>query len=247
MVFLCMSPCPVPATLASSLYVTTQSRLSASSWEFFTTLGYEWDVIRGHRPYQWTILVCSLLSSFVVAHIIKRVIDLYLLQIYSITRVATLLSIILNMFGFDSTAPIYCQVSPSLNVQFLYCSQIELCSQGLDHFYSREHLLSTAQATTPNILPSFFLALFFHCLCVRFPVDCTSYVRLLCVLIKSSQARHSKGFWQNRRFGTWRSFSFVITMGVWVADVALLISGKYILQITKESLSTLVRPQVQYG
>ncbi len=28
----------------------------------------------------------------------------------------------------------------------------------------------------------------------------------------------------------------VITMGVWVADVAFLISGKYVLQITKEPL-----------
>jgi hypothetical protein len=156
MVFLCMSPYPVPATLASSHYVTTQSRPSASSWEFFTTLGYELDVIRGRRPYQWTILVCGLLSGFVIAHIIKRIVDLYLLQIYSITRVATLLSIILNMFGFDSTAPIYCQVS----VQSLYGSQIELCSQGLDHFYSREHLLSAAPATKPNILSLFFSSSF---------------------------------------------------------------------------------------
>lgn len=27
------------------------------SWEFFTTLDYEWRVIRGHRPYRWTIWV----------------------------------------------------------------------------------------------------------------------------------------------------------------------------------------------
>ena len=27
------------------------------SWEFITTLDYEWSVIRGHRPYQWTIWV----------------------------------------------------------------------------------------------------------------------------------------------------------------------------------------------
>jgi hypothetical protein len=65
-----MPPCPVPTTLASSLYVTTQSPPSVSSWEFFTTLGYEWDVIRGRRPYRWTILVCSVLSGFVFAHTI---------------------------------------------------------------------------------------------------------------------------------------------------------------------------------
>ena len=27
------------------------------SWEFVTTLDYEWSVIRGHRPYRWTIWV----------------------------------------------------------------------------------------------------------------------------------------------------------------------------------------------
>lgn len=29
------------------------------SWEFVTTLDYEWDVIRGRRPYRWTIWVSS--------------------------------------------------------------------------------------------------------------------------------------------------------------------------------------------
>ena len=28
-----------------------------SSWEFLTTLDYEWSVIRGHRPFRWTIWV----------------------------------------------------------------------------------------------------------------------------------------------------------------------------------------------
>ena len=32
---------------------------SAFSWEFFTTLDYEWSVIRGHRPYRWSIWVCG--------------------------------------------------------------------------------------------------------------------------------------------------------------------------------------------
>ena len=27
------------------------------SWEFFTTLDYEWKVIRGRIPYRWTIWV----------------------------------------------------------------------------------------------------------------------------------------------------------------------------------------------
>ena len=29
----------------------------APSWEFFTNLGYEFNIIRGHRPYRWTIWV----------------------------------------------------------------------------------------------------------------------------------------------------------------------------------------------
>lgn len=36
---------------------TITTRLSTSSWEFFTTLDYEWSIIRGHRPYRWTIVV----------------------------------------------------------------------------------------------------------------------------------------------------------------------------------------------
>ncbi|KAF8487413.1 hypothetical protein DFH94DRAFT_26344 [Russula ochroleuca] len=55
-------------------------------WEFLTTLHYEWDVIRGHRPYRWTIWV------------------------YSLARVTCLLSVILNIVGFDITAEMNCQV-----------------------------------------------------------------------------------------------------------------------------------------
>jgi hypothetical protein len=29
------------------------------SWEFIVTLDYEWSVIRGRRPYGWTIWVCN--------------------------------------------------------------------------------------------------------------------------------------------------------------------------------------------
>jgi len=32
---------------------------SISSWEFITTLDYEWSFIRGRHPYRWTILVCT--------------------------------------------------------------------------------------------------------------------------------------------------------------------------------------------
>jgi hypothetical protein len=60
MVYLCES-FPVPAALAPPpdfFTWPTQPRPSASSWEFFITLDYEWGVIRGrHRPYHWTIWV----------------------------------------------------------------------------------------------------------------------------------------------------------------------------------------------
>jgi len=55
-------------------------------WEFFTTLDYEWSVIRGKRPYRKTI------------------------WLYSYTRVATLAAVINNMVGFDSPKPINCQL-----------------------------------------------------------------------------------------------------------------------------------------
>ena len=32
-------------------------QLYLRSWEFFTTLDYEWRVIRGRLPYRWTIWV----------------------------------------------------------------------------------------------------------------------------------------------------------------------------------------------
>jgi len=40
---------------------------SIFSWEFFTTLDYEWSVIRRHRPYRWTIWVCTETQCFYVS------------------------------------------------------------------------------------------------------------------------------------------------------------------------------------
>jgi hypothetical protein len=57
-------------SLLPCLYATTQSQPYASSWEFFTTLGFEWNVIWGRCPYRWMILVCRFLSGFVLAHTI---------------------------------------------------------------------------------------------------------------------------------------------------------------------------------
>ncbi|KAI0052414.1 hypothetical protein FA95DRAFT_1601789 [Auriscalpium vulgare] len=54
-------------------------------WEYFTTLDYEWSVLTGKRPYRWTI------------------------WIYSITRLSTLIGIILNLVGFNLESEIDCQ------------------------------------------------------------------------------------------------------------------------------------------
>ncbi|KAH9954843.1 hypothetical protein BC827DRAFT_1240399 [Russula dissimulans] len=55
-------------------------------WEFFNNLGYEWSVVRGLRPYRWSI------------------------WLYSLTRVAALVAVILNMVGINVTSPLNCQV-----------------------------------------------------------------------------------------------------------------------------------------
>ncbi|KAI0270473.1 hypothetical protein BC834DRAFT_516165 [Gloeopeniophorella convolvens] len=65
-------------------------------WEFIITLNYEWSIIRGRRPYRWTIWV------------------------YSLTRVATLMSVILNMVGFDVTHKMNCQLRVVGELVFAY-------------------------------------------------------------------------------------------------------------------------------
>ena len=39
-----------------------------TSWEFLSTLDFEWDFIRRKRPYRRTIWVCSVLWGFLNAH-----------------------------------------------------------------------------------------------------------------------------------------------------------------------------------
>jgi len=65
-------------------------------WEFLTTLGYEWAVIRGHIPYRWTMWV------------------------YSVARVAALLGVISCIVIMDVTTPINCQLWTLFSV-FLFC------------------------------------------------------------------------------------------------------------------------------
>ncbi|KAI0061204.1 hypothetical protein BV25DRAFT_1827081 [Artomyces pyxidatus] len=54
-------------------------------WEFFTSLDYEWSVITGKRPYRWTI------------------------WIYSLTRITSLMAVVVDLIGFNVTAEINCE------------------------------------------------------------------------------------------------------------------------------------------
>ncbi|KAH9988674.1 hypothetical protein BJV77DRAFT_728899 [Russula vinacea] len=65
-------------------------------WEYITTLGYELDVIRGRRPYRWTIFV------------------------YSLARAATFVAVILNLVQFNILTPIKCQTWTTLELIFSY-------------------------------------------------------------------------------------------------------------------------------
>ncbi|KAH9988693.1 hypothetical protein BJV77DRAFT_730054 [Russula vinacea] len=65
-------------------------------WEFFTTLNFEWDIIRGHRRYRWTIWV------------------------YSLSRLAALATVITNLVLLNLTIPYDCQVSETLALVFAY-------------------------------------------------------------------------------------------------------------------------------
>jgi len=67
-------------------------------WEFIINLDYEWSVIRGHRPYRWTI------------------------WLYSFTRVATLAAMITDMIGIDTSRPIHCQFWLTFTVATAYAA-----------------------------------------------------------------------------------------------------------------------------
>ncbi|KAH9993516.1 hypothetical protein BJV74DRAFT_884378 [Russula compacta] len=54
-------------------------------WEFVTNLDYEWSIIRGRRPYRWTI------------------------WIYTITRLAALMAVVLTFLNLDVTTRFSCE------------------------------------------------------------------------------------------------------------------------------------------
>jgi len=65
-------------------------------WEFVITLDYEWSVFRGYRQYLWTIWV------------------------YSLTRLAALMAVIIHMIGFDTLSLINCQAWITSEIFFAY-------------------------------------------------------------------------------------------------------------------------------
>jgi hypothetical protein len=51
------SSCALSVSTISLEVLSSQFNLPPLSWEFLTTLHFEWSVIRGKRPYRWTIWV----------------------------------------------------------------------------------------------------------------------------------------------------------------------------------------------
>jgi hypothetical protein len=96
--------------------------------------------------------------------------------------VTALLSVILNVIGFDIMTEINCEVSFVTHVLLVILSDQQYF-QGLGHLFSRERLLLCAQVATPNTSFYFFLGLFFHRLYFRHAVDRASCVGLPCVTI----------------------------------------------------------------
>ena len=82
--------------------MTNDNPVLVSSWEFVTTLDYEWSVIRRHRTFRWTIFVSVFLLNFCCpgpgAGLIYSV-----WQIYSTTRISTLIAVILYLVRSDVT------------------------------------------------------------------------------------------------------------------------------------------------
>lgn len=79
-----------PAVIASDIAVLKKFLCLVDGffiWEFMTTLGYEWNIIQERHRCRWTIWV------------------------YSLTRVATLVVVAINIFNLDVTTPINCQIT----------------------------------------------------------------------------------------------------------------------------------------
>ncbi|KAI0053521.1 hypothetical protein FA95DRAFT_755209 [Auriscalpium vulgare] len=65
-------------------------------WEYFTTLNYEWEVFTGRRPYRWTIVI------------------------YTLTRLATTMAVVMNLIGMNVASGMNCPVYMRFNLLFAY-------------------------------------------------------------------------------------------------------------------------------
>jgi len=141
------------------------------------------------------------------------------------------MAIILNMIGFDNTTRMNCQVSPVYHVWFclLNCDP-----QGLGHYQRRKHLVLCDQGATPNTPLSFYPVLCLRCLRFLFIVDCAPYVRIpyVTIVVWNPDSR------KPGRIAIWNRETIIVLIatGLWLADVAFLIYGEYILQIKGGSL-----------
>jgi hypothetical protein len=95
--------------------------------------------------------------------------------------VATLLTLILNMIGFDTTTPINCQVSPVSHVWLIDQLVNYNCKAwATGEVVSNLLYVTRFQCLIPNSLIVGFSQ---HRLWLRFVVDYDSHVRLRCVMI----------------------------------------------------------------
>ena len=89
----------------------TPTQFFTSSWEFLTTLEYELGVIRGLRPYRWTIWVSSYVQ-FPLTHRSPGMIWSFAVrQVYSLARVSALLMVIFAFVLVGNLGPINCKVA----------------------------------------------------------------------------------------------------------------------------------------
>ena len=141
MAYTCESPCL--AVLASTrLYSTIIEPWihNPTSWEFLSTLDFEWDFIRGKHPYRRTIWVCSLLCGFLNAHSTTK--DCY----WSIPAIGLLHCTPVYVFRHDSQHDqlrccknkLSCKSHVPLLARYTVWS---IPFQGLDYFWTRERLL----------------------------------------------------------------------------------------------------------
>jgi hypothetical protein len=159
----------------------SKTQFPTPSWEFLIALGLGWEVFQGRRPYRWTIWVCNDSPRFCSATFRGQQSDLLVWQVYSLTRVATLAPVALNIFSLDSTTPIHCQVCAKSSVAPVRPLFNRSCSQGYNQFPVCAHPNTTrfSKIELLALFVPFSLDLSLSGPCCLFAVDLTSHVCLL--------------------------------------------------------------------